>query len=141
MVQSRSASLQLRRKVVGANATWVLGGMRTRISIALAVSITCFTTPSMGAESGRVDALALPSPHYRTEMTDDDRAKVEDYRKLRDFIEKNAPGAQVMIVPTGSIKERIAEETGLERLPFTYDNNSIFIRRRPVFDRKVRGST
>lgn len=124
---------------MGANATWVLGGMLKRINTALVVSITCFTTPSMGAESGRVDALALPAVHYKTEILEDEQ-KIEEIRRLREFIERVAPGAQVWIVPPGSTKDEVAKKSHLERLPFTWNGDNIYIRRKTVYDMKVKVS-
>lgn len=84
-------------------------------------------------------ALALPGTHYRAEMTDDDKARVEEIRKIRDFINSVVPGADIVIPPKNTPKDRL-RELGLERVPLVWRGNMIYIRRPPVYDRRIRGA-
>ena len=86
-------------------------------------------------------ALSLPATHYHLEITDDDRARIEEIRKIREFINKVHPGAGIVIVPPGSQDDELLRDSGLERLPFTYRGDQIYIRRKPVSDKPMKGAS
>lgn len=89
----------------------------------------------MIAEAFLVCALSLPSPSFtRPAIVSYQAAKSEEER-LKDFIHKNDPDAEVFITPKG--QEGKLKEHGFERLPFTWRGNEIWIQRKPRSDQKL----
>ena len=56
--------------------------------------------------------------------------------KLKDFIHRSHPGAEIRIIRPGD------RWPGMDwsKLPFTWNSYSIYIREKPVTDRRMRGS-
>lgn len=71
-------------------------------------------------EAFLVIALALPV-----------NPKVKELKELRDFIQKNSPGARVWIGPHPQ-----NPEIGWEKFPLMWRDNPIWIKRKPVSDRR-----
>jgi DNA-directed RNA polymerase specialized sigma24 family protein len=83
----------------------------------------------MIAESILVCALALPSGSF---SLPDLHQKVEIFRQLRDFIHKSHPDADIELVKPGDILPGV----GWVQLPFKWGEHLIFIREKPISDRK-----
>lgn len=78
-------------------------------------------------------ALAMPSPWFtRPRLVPYFMASEED--RIRDWIKKNNPGAEVFIHPEP--QEEKLKEDGWEKVPFTWRGNKIWIQRKPRSDQK-----
>lgn len=84
-------------------------------------------------------ALALPPSNFTRPPVVSHYAAKSEEQKLRDFIERNAPGAEVFIHPNPQ-RDRL-KEYGWERVPFTWRGNDIWIKRKPASDDKKLGGS
>lgn len=74
-------------------------------------------------------ALALPLTHFHLGGTPAHHHIIDEVVKIRDFIQKRAPGAKIWIGP-----EPKEPNAGWERWPFTWRDQTIWIKRKPVSD-------
>lgn len=79
-------------------------------------------------------ALALPASNYRVDLTEDQKVFIEEYERLKRFIEDTHPGAEVKIQDRLPRPGQIHDNLGWERLPFRWRNKDIYIKRKPVRD-------
>lgn len=74
-------------------------------------------------------ALSLPAAHSgHAQMTESNQIERE-LKRLRDFIHKNNPDAEVFITPKGQADK--LKEHGYEKIPFTWRDQEIWIQRKP----------
>lgn len=79
-------------------------------------------------------ALSMPAASFtRPAIVSWFAAKSEEDR-LRDFIHRNDPDAEIFITPKGDAKT--LWEYGYERVPFTWRDKEIWIQRKPKHDQK-----
>jgi len=77
-------------------------------------------------------ALALP-PTFQQHPILSASAESESLRWLKDFIEKSAPGAEVLITPP------FTSMPDWERFPMNWNNQWVWIKRKPVYDIHIPG--
>lgn len=85
-------------------------------------------------EAFLICALMLPSGSFtHPAIVSYQTAKSEEER-LRDWIHKNNPGAEVFIHPNPQTDK--LKEAGYEKVPFSWRGNQIWIQRKPKSDQK-----
>lgn len=81
-----------------------------------------------------VCALALPSTHFTRPAIVSWYAIRSEEDKLKAWIRKNNPGADVFITPKGEADK--LREHGWEKAPFTWKDKEIWIQRKPKSDQR-----
>ena len=64
------------------------------------------------------------------------RRKIDAMKKMREFIHKIHPGAEIKIQDRQPKEGEIQNNVGWERLPFRWNDKDIYIKRAPVSDRR-----
>lgn len=80
-------------------------------------------------------ALAAPASNFKQHMVDQDDW-LGQFESLTDFIDKVAPNAEIRI----NSENEVPEGFGWEKLPFTWNDKNIYIKRPEVGDKYVRRS-
>ncbi len=88
----------------------------------------------MIAEAFLTCALALPAANHTRPAISYSSAMKDEVEKLKDFIHKNNPDAEIFITPHGQ-RDKL-HEYGWERVPFNWRGNEIWIQRKPKSDQK-----
>lgn len=92
----------------------------------------------MIAEAFLVCALAVPSLRFTRPAIISWFAAKSEESKLIDWIKKNNPDSEVFI--NEKPQEEKLKEYGWERFPATYKGKQIWIRRKPISDKRIQCS-
>lgn len=75
-------------------------------------------------------ALALPASSFSRPQILTENVVADELRKLRDFIQKHVPGAEITV----TIDDTDFTESGMEKFPVTWRGMYVWIRRPTVRD-------
>lgn len=79
--------------------------------------------------------LSLPASHFTRPAIIPYQAAKSEEEQLTDWLRKNNPDAEVFIHEKP--QERKLKEHGWERFPATWNGKQIWIKRKPIYDRKM----
>lgn len=78
------------------------------------------------------DTRAAINAYHLMKSEEEKEKKSSDEKKLTRWIRKNNPDAEVFITPRGDAEK--LKEYGWERVPITWNDKEIWVKRKPVSD-------